>query len=92
MLPDGRSFVRSEEAETAIGIFESLHDSVDQIPHALIEVAEDLRAIAPDLFDAALARRVQLVGGGFSPVNATEFVELLNRDVQCDVWSPGPKV
>ncbi|QRI72664.1 hypothetical protein JQ507_14865 [Bradyrhizobium sp. PSBB068] len=81
-LPDGRSFVRSDEAEAAIGIFESLHGSVEKIPPALLAASEALRLTTPDLFEAALTRRVQLVGSDFSPVSATEFVKALNRDVQ----------
>lgn len=84
LLPDGRSFVRSDEAEAAIGIFESLHGSVNEVPPALVEAAEALRLVAPGLFDAAFANRVQMVGSGFSPVSATEFVEALNQDVQRD--------
>jgi type IV secretory pathway TrbF-like protein len=55
---------------------------------ALIEFAEALRSVAPNLFDAALMHRVQLVGYGFSPVRATEFVEVLSRDVQREVEYP----
>jgi hypothetical protein len=88
VLPDGRSIVRSDKVETAIGIFENLHDSMDQIPPALIEFAEALRSVAPNLFDAALMHRVQLVDYGFSPVSATEFVEVLSRDVQREVEYP----
>jgi hypothetical protein len=84
VLPDGRSFVRSDEAEREIGIFESLHGSVEKIPPALLATAEALRLTTPDLFEAALMRRVQLVGSDFSPVSATEFVEVLNRDVQSE--------
>jgi hypothetical protein len=84
VLPDGRSFVRSDEAEAAIGIFESLHGSVDKVPPVLLEAAEALRLHSPFLFDAALAKRVQMVGSGFAPVSATEFVEALNRDVERD--------
>jgi hypothetical protein len=57
-------------------------------PPALIEFAEALRSVAPNLFDAALMHRVQLVGYGFSPVSATEFVEVLSRDVQREVEYP----
>jgi hypothetical protein len=88
VLPDGRSIVGSDEVETAIGIFENLHDSMDQIPPALIEFAEARRSVAPNLFDAALVCRVQLVGYGFSPVSATEFDEVLSRDVQREVERP----
>jgi hypothetical protein len=88
VLPDGRSIVRSDEVETAIGIFENLHDSMDQIPPALIEFAEALRSVAPNLFDAALVHRVAIGRLRIFASSATEFDEVLSRDVQREVECP----
>jgi hypothetical protein len=82
VLPDGRSFVRSDRDERAIELFRNLHDSVDAIPPALIEATEKLRSAGPELFEKALAHAVQIVGFGFLPTSATEFVEVLNRTVE----------
>ena len=88
VLPDGRSFVRSDEDERAIGIFETLHDTVDVIPPSLITSAEELRATAPELFEKTLVHWIGMVGSDFSPANAAAFVEILNWTVQRDVRLP----
>ena len=85
VLPDGKSFERSDEDEYAIGVFKNLRESVDAIPPSLIEATEKLRAAAPEKFEETLVRAVQVVGFGFSPTSATEFIEALNRTVQCDM-------
>ena len=43
MLPDGKSFERSDEDERLIGEFKNSFDSVDAIPASLIKAAEELR-------------------------------------------------
>jgi ABC-type antimicrobial peptide transport system ATPase subunit len=48
--------VRSDDAESAIDIFKNLRDSVGAIPPSLIRAAEELRAVAPDLFSDAQYR------------------------------------
>jgi hypothetical protein len=78
VLPDGRSFVRSDRDERAIELFKNLHDSVDAIPPALIEATEKLRCAEPESFEKALAHSVKAVGCGFLPASATEFVEALH--------------
>src|SRR6266704_1158307 len=85
VLPDGKSFVRSDEDERAIEVFEALHDSVDAIPPSLITATEELRAFAPELFERLLAHRAQMIGPDFSPASATEFVEILSRTIQRDM-------
>jgi hypothetical protein len=82
VLPDGRSFVRSDEDERAIGLFENLRDSVDAMPPSLIKATEELRADDPERFEYALVRRIKLVGSEFLPACAAEFVEVLNESVQ----------
>jgi len=80
VLPDGKSFERSDEDE----IFKILLATVDAIPSSLIEAAEELRAAEPQRFEVSLSRDLESVGYGFSPANATEFVEALTvrRDIQ----------
>ena len=75
MLPDGRSFERSDRDELAIGIFRCLGNTVDAIPPSLIASAEQVRAAKPELFEKRLTQRMGAVGSTFSPANATEFLE-----------------
>jgi hypothetical protein len=81
VLPDGRSFERSDEDELAIGIFERLCNTVDAIPPSLIASAAQLRAVQPDLFEKLLTQSTRAVGSRFSPVDATEFIdEVLTKE------------
>jgi hypothetical protein len=82
VLPDGKSFERSDEDERLIAVFKNLFDSVDAIPSSLIETAEQLRAAAPELFEELLAQAIE---HNCSSTSATEFVEVLNRTVQRDM-------
>jgi hypothetical protein len=75
VLPDGRSFERSDDDERAIGIFERLGNSVVAIPPSLIASAEHLRGVEPELFEKHLAQTLVAIGSGFSPANATEFLD-----------------
>ena len=43
MLPDGKSFERSDEDERLIGVFKNSFVSVDAIGASLIKAAEELR-------------------------------------------------
>jgi hypothetical protein len=85
VLPDGKSIVRSDEDEQAIGVFKNLYDSVDAIPPTLIKTAEKLRTAVPEKFELTLVHGVQVVRCGYFPTSATEFVEFLNRTVQRDM-------
>jgi hypothetical protein len=89
VLPDGRSFERTDRDEYAIDVFKKLCDSVDAIPPLLIKATEELRAVEPELFEKLLAHRILLIGPDFSPTSAAEFVEVLNRIVQRDMAIPG---
>jgi hypothetical protein len=81
VLPDGRSFERSDEDELAIGIFERLCITVDAIPPSLIASAEQLRVVQPELFEKLLTQRIGAIGTSFSPANATEFLnEVLTEE------------
>jgi hypothetical protein len=82
VLPDGKSFERSDEDENAIGLFEVLLASVDAIPSSLTKAAEELRAAEPEKFRDALSRGLESVGYGFLPASATEFVGELSRNVR----------
>jgi hypothetical protein len=91
VLPDGKSFERSDEDEYAIGAFERLLDSIDAIPPSLIQEAEEVRAAVPELFDKLLVHGVRVIGPRFSPSTATEFIEILNQTVQRDMPIAPPK-
>jgi hypothetical protein len=84
VLPDGKSFVRSDEDENAIAVFESLLNSVDAIPSSLVVSTEKIRTALPELFEQTLALSVQAVKIGFVPTSATEFVETLNEAVKIE--------
>jgi hypothetical protein len=77
----------SDEHACAIDALTNLIDSIDAIPPLLMTATEDLRATAPALFEESLLHEAFAVGENFSPTNATEFVEILNRAVQRDMAS-----
>jgi hypothetical protein len=77
VLPDGKSYERSDIDERAIGLFENLFDSVDLIPPSLIQAAEAIRAAEPELFEKSLEQGMEAVRLNGSPSRATEFVEIL---------------
>ena len=85
VLPDGRSFGRSDEDESAISIFEVLLATVDAIPSSLINTAEERCTAEPQKFEDMLSRCLASVGYGFSPSSAAEFVEVLNHTVRSDM-------
>jgi hypothetical protein len=85
VLPDGKSIKYSDEDDRAIDILKILLATLDAIPSSLMTAAEQLRATEPARFENALWRVSGSVGYGFSPANATEFVEELNRIVRSDV-------
>jgi CheY-like chemotaxis protein len=87
VLPDLTITDLSDEDVGAIEVLEALRNSVDAIPPSLISVTEELRDARPELFEKTLVHGVQVVGFGFSPASATEFVEVLNRTVQRDMAS-----
>jgi hypothetical protein len=81
-LADGRSFIRSDQDERAIAIFESLRDSVDDIPPPLLEAAEALRSRLPDTFEKTLSRALQAVGIEPDPASAADFVQALLQSAE----------
>jgi hypothetical protein len=86
VLPDGQSVTDlSDQDAKAVEILNTLRDTVDDIPPLLIEATETLRDAMPDLFEKTLVHGVQVVGFGFAPATATEFLEVLNRAVQRDM-------
>jgi hypothetical protein len=85
-LLDGQTIVDLTDDEArAVRMMETLRDTIDAIPLSLIKQTEELRDAWPELFEATLVHGVQVVGFGFFPTSATEFVEVLNRTVQRDV-------
>jgi len=75
VLPDGRSFERSDADERAIEVFKRLGATVDVIPPASIASADKLRAAEPGLYEELLTRKIRAVGSSFSPASATEFLD-----------------
>jgi hypothetical protein len=69
----------SDEDAKAVKLLKALLDTVDTIPPPLIEASEKLRDAVPDLFERMLVHGEQVVGFGFAPTTATEFLEALNR-------------
>jgi hypothetical protein len=66
----------------AVEILKNLRNSIDAIPASLMETAEELRSAGPEDFEKWLVHGVQVVGFGFYPVNATEFLTALNNTLQ----------
>ena len=75
----------TDDEARAVRILEALRNSVDAIPSSVIKTAEELRGAGPELFEKTLVHGVQVVGFGFFPTCATEFIEVLNRTVQRDM-------
>jgi hypothetical protein len=86
VLSDGQTVTDlSNEDAKAVELLKTLRSTVDAIPPLLIEATETLRDEAPDLFERLLTHGVQVVGFGFAPTTATEFLDVLNRTVQRDL-------
>jgi hypothetical protein len=83
VLPDGRSFERSEADEMVIGIFERLSNTVDSVPPSSIASAEQLRAAQPELFETLLTQKIGAVGSSFTPANAVEFLDEVLTKAGC---------
>jgi hypothetical protein len=66
----------------AVEILDALRDSVDSIPPSLIRTAEELRTAWPEDFERWLVHGVQVVGFGYYPASASEFLKALNYTVQ----------
>jgi hypothetical protein len=71
----------------AVELLEALRDSVHAMPPSLIVATEDLRNAGPDAFESWLVHGVQVVGFGYYPTSATEFLQALNNSVQRDMAS-----
>lgn len=79
VLPDGRSFVRPDEDEQVIGMFENLQATLDAVPASLIKAAEEVRLASPKLFEEALEFSIRAVGIGLFSASAPEFVDALTK-------------
>jgi hypothetical protein len=82
VLPDGKSFLRSDEDERAIDVLENLLRSVDAIPPSSIRTAEYLRDTWPEDFERWLAHGAWSIRVGYRPTDATEFLKALNHTVE----------
>jgi hypothetical protein len=88
--PDGITFrdVSTDEENGTFNLFEMLGETVDAIPHPLIEATQEIRGSRPERFEKTLMHMLRTVDATFFPANATEFLEELNRTVQGDVPIP----
>jgi hypothetical protein len=84
---DGLEASLSEKDAKAVETLKNLRDSVDAIPSSQIRTAEALRIDAPEAFERWLVHGVQVVGFGFYPASASEFVQALDNSVQKDLAS-----
>jgi hypothetical protein len=73
VLPDGRSFVRSDRDEQAIEVFKRMSATVDAIPATLLASAEALRGSQPRVFEGRMKRDMRAVGASFMPTSAPNF-------------------
>lgn len=71
----------------AVELLEALRDSVDAVPPTLIVATEDLRNAEPETFERWLVHGVQVVGFGYYPASAAEFLKALNNTVQREMAS-----
>lgn len=87
--PDGRSIpdVLTDDENKAIEFLKMLHDSVDAIPPSLVGTMKELRSTNPALFERTLGHVVDIVGFRFFPASATEFAEVLNKNLQRNAQS-----
>jgi restriction endonuclease Mrr len=85
MRIEGNTIIREEDdfEEIMIDTFEALRDSVEAVPAALLSNTLELRSqIGPERFEQIVVERIQAIGAGSLPRDATEFVEALNRILQ----------
>ena len=86
-LMDGVEASLPDRDAKAVEILKNLRDTVDSIPPSLIRTAEAFRADTPNAFEQWLVHGVQVVGFGFYPANATEFLQAFNHTVQREMAS-----
>lgn len=82
---EGNVIVREENEveEMLIDTFETLRDTVDAVPDALIEAIDALRLqFGPERYERIVVENIQAIGAQSMPRNATEFVETLNRSME----------
>jgi len=73
VLPDGRSFERSDDDELAIEIFKRLYRTADAIPSSLIASAEQLRGVETGTIRETSSADIVAIGSTFSPANANRI-------------------
>ncbi len=79
--PDGESIpdVLTDKEHRALDILENLSKTVAAVPPSAIKRTEQLyNAVGEEKYEKLAMRGVQVVGFGFYPNDATEFVEALN--------------
>jgi len=91
--PDGITIrdVSTDEGNRTFDLLKMLSCTVDAIPLPLIETTEALRRSQPERFENSSLHMLKAVGYSFSPANAAEFIEELNRTVQSDEVITDPR-
>jgi hypothetical protein len=90
VLPDGRTITRSDEDERAIGLFEKLTGTVDEIPASVIKTVQELcESVGAAKYEEFALAAIQDVGFRSFPTNATEFFSTLYLSLQFMASTPG---
>jgi hypothetical protein len=74
----------TEEQGRNIKTFEDLDNSLDEVPHELIEQTIQLRARSSEAFENSVSAMCAAVCDTFRPTTAAEFVEKVNEDIRSE--------
>ncbi len=72
----------TEEQGRNIETFEALDNSLDDVPHELIDQTIQLRARSLEAFENSVSAMCGAVCNTFRPATAAQFVEKVNEDIQ----------
>jgi hypothetical protein len=93
--PDGKTIrdISTDAENRTFELLKKLSETVDAIPPQLIDATEAIRRSRSERFEKALMHILRTVDdAAFSPTNAAEFVEHVNRTVLSDATIPDPPV
>ena len=74
----------TEEQGRNIKTFEDLDNSLDDVPHGLIEQTIQLRARSLEAFENSVSAMCAAVCDTFRPATAAQFVEKVNEDIRSE--------
>jgi hypothetical protein len=72
----------TDDEEQAVTLLRACYTSVDAVDAPLMKAAEGFLNSNPVIFERTAMHLTALIGFGFSPANATEFVQLLNDNME----------